>query len=514
MRGAQADGDEQVRALLRLRRDAAVADGVGAGADLDIALIAHKTLLGNVTLHVVRVHVVGAHAHAVFHDLAAFAVLLAHHVAADHAACLAHVELAGPVAVVFEFILGQTQFLEGGAHFFRHAGVVCIGPHKAFLPVFVGFPNLRAGLVVGVWVIKILADEVGADGEVVVRVGLAVGHPGGGPGDAFVTGFDIAQRQFEPLLVVVGGLLPVEAVFRHVGGAHAEVVGLQLAVAAFFLADVAGVNAGQHAALRIAGLHIGIDIFDELMMNGFHLLHAVDRLAKLRIRLAAHGVAHARLRHQVALIGGVDEHLALKGAAALHDDLRDASALFDHALFQVQAFAEHHGHLVFHGGEHGVVDLCGHMRLEGPHGVFAAGVAVLLFGEVFLPGLVLPLGRVIVIFEDVGVKLTRHAADGLLVADVRRTKSAGGQAAEKLCGFDEDGGFAHARRLDGRRDSSGGAAIDDDVIRICRRERGNGGERNNEEGWEELHGRRHPAAGGMFLQLSGCIPRCSENIIE
>ena len=80
--GAEAHGHEQIGAFLGLWRDAAVADGVGAHADLDVALVSRKALRRDVALRVVAVHVVGTHAHAVFDDLLPLAVLLAHHVAA------------------------------------------------------------------------------------------------------------------------------------------------------------------------------------------------------------------------------------------------------------------------------------------------------------------------------------------------------------------------------------------------------------------------------------------------
>ena len=291
--GAEAGGGEEIRALCGAGAEAAEADGVRAGANLDIALIAHESLCGDVALDVVGIHVVGTHADAVFHDFAAFAVLFAHDVVANHAAGFAHIHLAGPIAVFGKFILGEAELLEGGADFFWNAGVIGEGPHEAFLPVFVGLPDLGAGGVVGVWVVPVLADEIGGDGEVVIGIGLAIGHPGGGPGDALVPGLAIAEDEFKPLRVIVGGLFPGAAVFWHVGGAHAEIVGLDFFVAGEFFAWTVWIDAGEEAAGGIAGLYIGIDLLVELMVDGAGGLDAIEGLSINAIGLASDVVGDA-----------------------------------------------------------------------------------------------------------------------------------------------------------------------------------------------------------------------------
>ena len=243
--GAEAGGGEEVGALGGFWADAAVADGVGAGADLDVALIADEAFSGDVALDVVGVHVVGAHADAVFDDFEAFAVLFGHDVVADHAADFADVELPGPVVIVEEFVFGEAECLVGFADVFGNAGVMGVGPEEAFLPVLVGLDDFCASGIVGFGVVPVHADEVGADGVFVVGVGFAVGHPGGGPLDAVVAGFDVAEGEFEPAFVVVGGFFPVLAIGGVVGGAHAEVVGLDFGVAGAIGHWGFGVDAGE-----------------------------------------------------------------------------------------------------------------------------------------------------------------------------------------------------------------------------------------------------------------------------
>ena len=279
VRRAQADGHEQVDTLGRAGADAAEADRVGAHAHLHIAFVADEALLCNVPLHVVGVHVVRTHADAVGHDLGAHAIALGHDVVADHAAGLAHIELPRPVVVVRELVAGEAKALELGPHFLRHARVVGQRPHQTLLPVDMRLSDALAFGVAGLGVVPVLADEVGADGVVVVRVGLAVGHPNRVPRDARVAGLEVPQEQLVPARVVVGGLLPRAAVFRHVGGAQAEVVGLHLAIAGKLLARTLGVDAGQEAAGSITGFHVRVDGPDELVAHRAAGLHAVQGLA-------------------------------------------------------------------------------------------------------------------------------------------------------------------------------------------------------------------------------------------
>ena len=95
--------------------------------------------------------------------------------------------------------------------------------------------------------------------EVVVRVGLAVGHQDRVPRQPQVARLEVAQQQLVLLLVVAGGLGPGIAVLRHVGQAQAEVVGLHALVAGAFVAGRAGVDARQQAARFVARLHVRID---------------------------------------------------------------------------------------------------------------------------------------------------------------------------------------------------------------------------------------------------------------
>ena len=94
------------------------------------------------------------------------------------------------------------------------------------------------------------------------------------------------------------------------------------------LAGRAGRRPGP-ATARSAGrrAEIGIDGG----MNwcwGVQRPHAVERFAVVGVGLAAHRRGDARLGHQIALVGGIDEHPAGNLAARLHHDGRDPRAVF------------------------------------------------------------------------------------------------------------------------------------------------------------------------------------------
>ncbi len=320
-------------------------------------------------------------------------------------------------------------------------------------------PFARCVVAIGVGVV--LADEVGGDGEVVVRVGLAVGHHVHRPGDSLVAGLEVAQQQFIEHRIVVGRFGPLAAVRRHVGRDDAQVVGLHSVVGRALLARPLGVDARQQAARPVARANEGIDWLDELVRACVLRLDAVQRFVVLGIRLAANRVRDAGLGHQIAFVRGVDEHLAAKGPAALHRDRDDSRAVLVHSVLEVQSLAFGHAHLGL--GEHVAEDPFRRVRLKRPHGIFAgrlSGAAVLVARLIF------PSFGPSVVLSDAAIELARDAADHRLVADVGRAEAAGREPADVPARLDEHDRLAHAPRLHRRGDAPGRAAVDDDVERI------------------------------------------------
>ena len=188
-------------------------------------------------------------------------------------------------------------------------------------------------------------------------------------------------------------------------------------------------------------------------------LHAVEGLAVGLVGLAADVVGDAGRGHQVALVGGVDEHLAAVGLARFHRDRDETPAVLADAVLPIEPLAEDDRDFVF--AEEIVEDGLGDVRLEGPGRVLAAVVAWPLEIRALL---VFPVFLVLVVAADAAVEIARDAADGLLVADVGGAQSAGGHAAQVLARLDQHDGLAHAGRLDRRRNAARGAAVDDQVI--------------------------------------------------
>src|SRR5262249_17895475 len=71
--------------------------------------------------------------------------------------------------------------------------------------------------------------------------------------------------------------------------------------------------------------------------------------------------------------------------------------------------------------------------------------------EILGARLLRPGRRVRVVFGNAMIELTRDAADGRLVADVRGAQPAGRQAPQKAPGLGDADALAHARGLDRRR---------------------------------------------------------------
>ncbi|OQB36776.1 MAG: hypothetical protein BWY09_01801 [Candidatus Hydrogenedentes bacterium ADurb.Bin179] len=116
-------------------------------------------------------------------------------------------------------------------------------------------------------------------------------------------------------------------------------------------------------------------------------------------------IGHARRRHEVAFIGGVNEHAAGVGIAGQGGKGDNAIALLDHAFSPVQPFIPVHRDFKF--SHDFLEDLFRHVGLEHPHGAVLAvhgrhALAPVPEGFSFLPApRLLPL----VLFPDPVVEI-------------------------------------------------------------------------------------------------------------
>ena len=163
--------------------------------------------------------------------------------------------------------------------------------------------------VIAFRVVVVHPDKIGGDPRGVVGVGLAVGHSVELEEVVFLTRLDGAEKQLVLLLVIARRPIDHDAVFRDVGEAHAIAICLDATIARAVDSAGVGIDAGQETALRVTRNNVRVDARKELVLDRLDGLDAVDGLAVNVVALAADGVFHAGLGHQVALVGRVDEHL-------------------------------------------------------------------------------------------------------------------------------------------------------------------------------------------------------------
>ena len=113
-------------------------------------------------------------------------------------------------------------------------------------------------------------------------------------------------------------------------------------------------------------------------------------------------------------------------------------------------------------------DVFGHVRLEGPHGGIRAAQLVGrrapgAVSEILLALLKSPGVAVCIVQCNSMIELARHAADGRLVADVRRAEPAGSQPAEVIAELGDYRRLTHASCLHPGCHAAGRAAIDAQV---------------------------------------------------
>ena len=181
------------------------------------------------------------------------------------------------------------------------------------------------------------AEHVGGDGPAVVEVKLAVRQrvvfAERTQRELFAAlrhRHDVTSEQFPLRRIVVRGRLQRRAVRRIVRQTEPEVVGLNALIRRADRFRCAARDQGQQPARRIAGFHERIHLHRETTRRRSVLRTAntVDRLVVLFVRLPANRITHARQRHQVALVSGVDEHLRGYRVAAFKFDPNDAIAIF------------------------------------------------------------------------------------------------------------------------------------------------------------------------------------------
>ena len=246
----------------------------------------------------------------------------------------------------------------------------------------------------------------------------------------------VPRQQLVSRRLITGGPRP-----RHAGvglrHAQAEVVGLHAAIRGADRVGRPRHDFGQQLPGRIERRHRGAKLVQRRVLP-----HARERLVVLAGALAAPGERHPGLRHEVAFVGRVGEHLRAKRGAVFHQDVRHARARLAHAGLLAQPMVEEDSNA-------GVLDELAEHRL----------------GDV---GLEVPLDRAPVFAPDVLEELERVPADHFLPAVVGPAEAAGHHAAQVLAGLEERDVQPFARGRDGGDHAAGRAAVHHD-IEILRR---------------------------------------------
>lgn len=242
--------------------------------------------------------------------------------------------------------------------------------------------------------------------------------------------------------VIAGGFGERDAVVGVVCQAHAVAVGLEAVVAVALHAWRSGADAGEDAGVGVAGDFVGADGFVEPVgVVEDADLDAVPGFVVDAVGLAADVVVDAGGGDEVALVGGVDEHLAVVGFAGEGADRGDACAVFgfgDAVFGAVEPLVTVDGDVVLF--DEVFEDLFGGVGFEDPHGAVGAvdGGGALAFVAVagaVLPG---PVFLIVVVEPEAVVELAGEAADDGFVAGVGEAEAAGGESAEVLVGADDD----------------------------------------------------------------------------
>ena len=368
-----------------------------------------------------RIHRVGREAHGIFDGLEARAFGLGHHVIGNHAPAFADVEFVRPSAGLGEFARGQSECGGLRADHLGHGGIVLRKPHQPLLVVHVILKHLLARGVAGLGPRIVRADVVGGKAALVVAVTVVkLGRVRRNR-----LRFQVAFEQRVAVAVVARGLREWGAV-GGIREEHAEVVGLHFFVAVARLAGRLRGDCRQQSALGISRLAIRIHGHGKIVRLAE--LHAVDRLAVRRVALATDVIRDARGGHQIALVGRINEYFCAHRVAVLDADGLDARAVL-HDILQP------------------VLVVNGHAR----------------FLEQLLKRL-LRLGRTEAGgLADLRIHFIRKSADGLAVADVRRSEPARSHPADVPPHHHEHCLFPHARRLHRSRDAARSPAVHADV---------------------------------------------------
>ncbi len=386
-------------------------------------------------------------------------VRLREHKLADHPAAFAHIERRRPVAGARKFVAGESPGADGGAHGFRHRGVVAEKPEQFPGVVLVRPPDLlapvgrrpapgplRAGQSHG----KLTPDAV-------VHVRLPAGEGVEIESDDLgVRGVPKQPaRQFEARGIVPGGFFdrdPVRRILRH---AQPPTVHHDLAVV-LVRPGVFPAEQGEQDAAGVPRRKLQLRLRE--LMTGEALAVAPAALAPERAGDPGRG-------EQVALVRRVDEHARGEGAGVGRHP-PEARAFLVHR-HQPAPEEDAHARLA----QQIVEDLLGDMRLVGPRAVV---LHLHVIGEFDAAPPVVRRRAPVKLQEE----STQRAPVGLVgVAEAEPARHDAAHEPERL---DQRGGRPRPRRRHRGGHAARGGPVDDHVERFV--PPGGGADQKREKG--------------------------------
>ena len=283
---------------------------------MDIAFVLHFAIRGDIAHAVMGIHVIGTHANRFWGCAKFSAIEFGHDIFANHTPGFAHIDLMRPVVCIDEFIFSESPFFHFITNFCRNARVITDAPHQALLILFMISDDFFAFFVGGFRVFVIGTNVIGADREIIIGIGFAIGHHENAGRNSKISSFEVTEQKFEVFFVVILGFREGRPVFRNQAHTHTEAICLKSMIFGTIFWVRASFNSRKQATFRVARYYIGIYLGGKAMvMIVFLFLNAIKSFIIFCISFTTHMEGDACNSEKVAFVGCIEEHFTCKGFA-------------------------------------------------------------------------------------------------------------------------------------------------------------------------------------------------------
>ena len=333
-----------------------------------------------------------------------------------------------PVAVVGEFVFGESPLSKLCSDVVRHSRAVRQEVHQALLVDFVLFDDFQPAFIRCFRVVVVEADVVCAERTVVVGVGFVIRDRIELVEPFTPASFEHSNQQLVLVRVVTIGFREGNAVLRIIRQAHAETVGLNPVVGLAKLAGGIRADSRQQSTRWVTGYDIGADRFFQyskvVPVVKDACLNSVPVFTVLSTRFATNVVVYLGRCQQVAFVCCIDKYPAVADSAAQHSDRGNATVGFGDAVLPVQPLVSEDRDFVF---RHEFVKyVFSDVWFEDPHcAKFAVNRrGALPFVSVLRTLLPFPGVVCLIVLPDSVIEVASKSADDGLVSGVRPAEPA------------------------------------------------------------------------------------------